>query len=75
MASMDGFQWGIVVLFAVAVFMIMEAEKSLRNYLTFLKYDTDDKDYDEVFDGHQEPPHPKHLPDEVDRFGKDTAAR
>lgn len=75
MLPMDGFQWGLVVLFAVAVFVIMEAEKSLRNYLTFLKYDTEDKEYDGIFDDHPEPPHPQQLPSEVDRFGKDTSAR
>lgn len=72
MVGMNGLQWGIVAGFAAAVFVIMEAEKSLRNYLTFLKYDTDDKDFDEIFDSTAVPTH-NELPSEVDRFGKGEA--
>jgi hypothetical protein len=72
MVGMKGWQWLIVAGFAAAVFAIMEAEKSVRNYLTFLKYDTDDKDFDEIFDSVAVPTH-NELPPEVDRFGKGEA--
>jgi hypothetical protein len=75
MSGMDGVQWGIVVLFAVVVLIVMEAEKSFRNYLTYLKYDTDDKELDQVFDDTSKPAHEQTLPDEIDRFGKGTAKR
>jgi hypothetical protein len=75
MNSMDGTQWGIVVLFALVVLIVMEAEKSLRNYLTYRKYDTEDKELDLVVDGTPKPPHQQSLPEEVDRFGKGTATR
>ena len=52
----------------------MEAEKSLRNYLTFLKYDTDDKEFDEIFDSAPDHAVTK-LPAEADRFGKGEATR
>lgn len=74
MVGMDGLQWAIVAGFAAAVFVVMEAEKSLRNYLTYLKYDTDDKEFDEVFDVAPEPSTTK-LPAEADRFGKGEATR
>ena len=74
MVGMDGWQWLIVAGSAAIVFVIMEAEKSLRNYLTFLKYDTDDKEFDEVFDS--VPDHSVNkLPAEADRFGKGEATR
>jgi magnesium-transporting ATPase (P-type) len=70
MTGLPGKLWAIVAGLAVAVFIIMEAEKSLRNYLTYLKYDTDDKEFDELFDSHiQETPHK--LPAEADHFGHD----
>jgi hypothetical protein len=74
MVGMDGIQWAIVAGCAAAVFIIMEAEKSLRNYLTYLKYDTDDQEFDEVFDSAPEP-HASKLPAEADRFGKGEATR
>lgn len=67
MTSMDGKQWGIVALFMLVTFIVMETEKALRNYLTHLKYDTDDVEYG-MFD---EPPEIEEvsLPREVHRFG------
>jgi hypothetical protein len=73
MIGIDWKQWLIVIGFAVAVFIVMEVEKCLRNYLTFLKYDTDDKEFDEVFDTVPEPTAHK-LPAEADRFGKGEAS-
>ncbi len=47
MRGMDGIQWGIVILFMVVVFLVMEVEKALRRYLKFsLGADTDDREYD-----------------------------
>ena len=74
MVGMDGWQWLIVACCAAVVFVIMEAEKSLRNYLTFLKYDTDDKKFDEIFDSAPGNSVNK-LPAEADRFGKGEATR
>jgi magnesium-transporting ATPase (P-type) len=68
MGPMDGFQWGIVVLFMISVFIVMELEKAIRNYLTFLKYDTDDTG-DQPFDSKYEPDNTP-LPDAISRFGK-----
>jgi hypothetical protein len=74
MVGMDGWQWLIVAGGMVIVFVIMEAEKSLRNYLTYLKYDTDDQEFDEMFDS--APDHAvTQLPAEADRFGKGEATR
>lgn len=70
MAPMDGKQWGIVILFMVATFIIMEMEKCLRNYLTALKYDTDDQNPDEIFPDRVVEPDNTPLPDEAKRFGK-----
>jgi magnesium-transporting ATPase (P-type) len=53
MASMDGFQWMIVGLFMVVVFIVMEVEKALRRYLSSLGEDTDDLEYDPTFDAPQ----------------------
>ena len=68
MKPMDGPQWGIVFLFMVVVFIVMETEKAVRRYLTALKYDTEDKEWDDRFD---EAPAPDNtpLPQEADRFG------
>ena len=74
MVGMDWLQWVIVAGCAAVVFIVMEAEKSLRNYLTALKYDTEDKEFDEVFDSIPEP-HTNKLPAEADRFGKGEATR
>ena len=49
MRGMDGVQWGITILFMVAVFIVMEAEKALRRSLKFKGEDTDDLQYG-VFD-------------------------
>ena len=70
---MDGYQWGIVVLFMFVTFVVMETEKSLRNYLTARMYDTDDKEYD-IFDVLLEPDDTP-LPAEVERFGRNEATR
>jgi magnesium-transporting ATPase (P-type) len=67
MEGIDGRQWGVVVLAMVAVFIIMETEKAVRNYLTHLKYDTDDREYGR-FDAKPEPDKTP-LPSEVRRFG------
>lgn len=68
MAGMDATQWGIVALFMVVVFISMETEKAVRNYLSSLKYDVDDKEYG-VFDASHEPDTTP-LPEEVKNFGK-----
>lgn len=70
MAPMDGKQWGIVCLFMVVTFIIMESEKSIRRYLSSLGEDTDDVEFDERFDMTPEPssnePFPQtHLRDEL----------
>jgi magnesium-transporting ATPase (P-type) len=45
MGPMEGFQWGIVFLLGICVFMIMEAEKAVRRFLKAQGKDTDDLDY------------------------------
>lgn len=45
MGPMEGFQWGIVALFGVIVFLTMEAEKAVRRTLKLMGSDTDDKEY------------------------------
>jgi magnesium-transporting ATPase (P-type) len=45
MGPMEGFQWGIVFLFGVCVFIIMEAEKAVRRGLRQQGKDTDDTGY------------------------------
>ena len=50
MAPMDGFQWGLVALFMFVVFVVMEFEKAVRRYLSGLGEDTDDVEYNELFD-------------------------
>lgn len=73
MEPMDGTQWGIVACGMAIVFLVMETEKAVRNYLTSLKYDTDDLEYG-VFDTpHQSDNTP--LPAEADRFGRNEASR
>jgi magnesium-transporting ATPase (P-type) len=66
--GMDGIQWLLVVISTVVVFIVMEGEKSVRNYLTYLKYDTNDEEYD-FFDTVPEPDTTP-LPKEVRRFGQ-----
>jgi len=68
MDPLDGRQWGIVALFMVVTFVVMETEKAVRIYLTRLNYDTADVEYgpfDTVPKPDREP-----LPKEVDRFGR-----
>jgi hypothetical protein len=50
MGPMDWFQWVIVVIFMVAVFVVMEVEKAVRRYLSELGEDTDDRNFDPTFD-------------------------
>jgi len=50
MAPMDGVQWGIVAIFMVVTFIVMEGEKSVRRYLSALGEDTDDAELDPTFD-------------------------
>jgi len=70
MAPMDGLQWGIVALFMAVTFVVMEVEKGIRRYLSSLGEDTDDAEYDELFDQSLHPasnePFPQtHLRDEL----------
>jgi magnesium-transporting ATPase (P-type) len=75
MNGMDGPQWGIVALFMVVVFIVMETEKGIRGYLTMLKYDTDDREQS-YFDAAPEPDSDRlDLPDEVNRFGRNELTR
>jgi len=71
MTGMDGFQWMIVVVFMIVVFIVMEAEKAIRRYLSSLGEDTDDREFNEVFDAkpevHAEPFPRTHLRDELHR--------
>lgn len=69
-----GWQWGASIGLAVGVFVVMEVEKCIRNYLTSLKYDTDDRELDEVFD-HLEKDPDVPLPAEVETFGKNELLR
>jgi len=50
MAPMDGSQWGIVAIFMAVTFIVMEAEKAVRRYLSALGEDTDDAELDPTFD-------------------------
>lgn len=45
MGPMEAFQWGIVLLFGVAVFLIMEFEKAVRRHLKAMGSDTDELEY------------------------------
>ncbi|EEC43755.1 predicted protein [Phaeodactylum tricornutum CCAP 1055/1] len=75
MAGMDGPQWGIVALFMVVMLVVMEAEKAVRNYLTALKYDTDDREYG-IFDSEADrKPDTTPLPDEFKRFGTNELSK
>jgi len=72
MTGMDGVQWGIVILFMAVTFVIMELEKAIRRYLSSLGEDTDDLEFNELFDKAPEPrsdePFPQtHLRDELHR--------
>lgn len=75
MTGMLGWQWGITILCMFLVFIIMEVEKCLRNYLTTLKYDTDDREYDDLFDDHPMEVVDEPLPDEALRFGRNKLKR
>jgi len=72
--GMDWIQWMIVILMMVIVLIGMEMEKCLRNYLSALKYDVDDREDDAVFDDHPAPDTTP-LPDDVKRFGTNELAR
>jgi magnesium-transporting ATPase (P-type) len=72
-AAMEGFQWGVTILMAFGVLVVMEVEKCVRNYLTALQYDTDDRDADDLFDREQDPD--TSLPEEAERFGKNELLR
>jgi magnesium-transporting ATPase (P-type) len=50
MGPMDWFQWVIVVIFMVTVFIVMEVEKAVRRYLSERGEDTDDRNFDPTFD-------------------------
>mmetsp|Transcript_10607 Transcript_10607/g.23550 ORF Transcript_10607/g.23550 Transcript_10607/m.23550 type:complete len:1066 (+) Transcript_10607:99-3296(+) len=65
MAPMDGFQWGIVVIFMITVLVVMEAEKAIRGVITERKYYEED-----VEDDDGPTPDNTPLPEEVNRFGK-----
>ena len=73
MKPMDGFQWLVVAIFMVVVFVVMEMEKAVRAYLTMLKYDTDDREIG-IFDEAVEPDTTP-LPKEVERFGHNELSR
>lgn len=49
MAPMKAFQWGLVLLSGIFVFIGLELEKAFRRYLKKQKYDVDDTEYG-VFD-------------------------
>jgi magnesium-transporting ATPase (P-type) len=74
MDSMDGTQWGMVALFMFVVLLVMESEKAIRNYLTFLKYDTNDDEYDEFLSPAPVPDNTP-LPEEISRFGKNELTK
>jgi len=69
MDAMDGKQWGIVVLFMFVVLIVMEAEKSIRGYITDRQYYEEDWDDDDAIEPDTTP-----LPKEVTRFGKNELA-
>ena len=68
MDPMDGTQWGIVALFMVVVFIVMEVEKSIRGFLTDRQYY--EEDYEEGDMMVDNTP----LPSEVNRFGRNEMA-
>lgn len=72
---MDGWQWGVVALFFVVVFIVMEAEKAVRRHLTAMKYDTEDRDYGVFDDEADRIPDNTPLPAEADRFGKNELSK
>ena len=63
MAAMDARQWGIVLLFAIVVLVVMETEKAVRNYVSEKKYYEEDVDDEIIKDDTP-------LPAEVKNFGK-----
>lgn len=67
-SGLDGMQWVIVIIVMVGVFIVMEAEKALRNYLADLKYDTEDRGV-QPFDVEVEPDRTP-LPASASRFGR-----
>jgi hypothetical protein len=73
-SGIDGLSWGLVAAAAVIVLVVMEFEKAVCNFLTYLKYDTADKEFDEVFDD-ASPPTTAFIPAEVNRFGKNEMTK
>lgn len=69
MEPMDWESWIVVLIGMFAVLIVMELEKLVRGFLTALKYDTDDREYDPAFDDAPQPDDTP-LPAESDRFGK-----
>lgn len=67
MEAMDAQQWSIVVIMFFVVLFVMEFEKAIRNFLSSLKYDVDDRE-EGVFDSYVEPDTTP-LPAESRRFG------
>lgn len=74
MTGMKGAQWGVVVLMMAAVFIVMEVEKCVRNYLSSLKYDVDDLEPDALLDAAPQLDNSP-LPDEVSRFGRNELTK
>jgi magnesium-transporting ATPase (P-type) len=72
-AAMEGWQWGVTILMTFGVLVVMEVEKCVRNYLTALKYDTEDRAADDFFD--HEPDPGTVIPEEVERFGRNELLR
>jgi len=51
MGPQDVLQWGIVILFMVITFAVMETEKAIRRNLKKDGVDTDDREFNPTFDG------------------------
>ena len=50
MAPMSGNQWGIVAMFMIVTFVVMEIEKAVRRMLSAKGADTDDRALSPTFD-------------------------
>mmetsp|Transcript_14303 Transcript_14303/g.35906 ORF Transcript_14303/g.35906 Transcript_14303/m.35906 type:complete len:1054 (+) Transcript_14303:66-3227(+) len=61
MGPMHGFQWGIVLLGGIIVFIALEMEKAFRRYLKAKQVDVDDVEYG-LFDTEPEPDQDISLP-------------
>ena len=73
-SGMTGIQWGIVILFMVVVFVIMEFEKAVREFVADRDYYADDRE-EQPFDAMTEPPADTNVPDKVSRFGRNELPR